>query len=126
MFRAGVEIKLKDGWKTYWRAPGAAGLAPLFDFSASSGVAAVEPRWPVPDVFQFGGLRSIGYHDAVTIPLDLALDGGPARLAGEIEIGVCDEVCVPVRFDFDAALPEGGARDPLIVAALVDRPLTPE
>ena len=123
---AALRLMLASGWKTYWRTPGAAGLAPLLDFSASSGITAVEPRWPVPDVFHFGGLRSIGYHDAVTIPLDLALDGGPARLAGEIEIGVCDEVCVPARLSFSADLPETGDRDPVIVAALVDRPMTGE
>jgi DsbC/DsbD-like thiol-disulfide interchange protein len=124
---AGLRITLAPGWKTYWRAPGAAGLAPLFDLGASQGVAAAEPRWPVPEVFHFNGMRSIGYHDAVTIPLDLTLAGpGPARLAGEIEIGVCDDICVPVRLPFVVDLPAEGRRDPLIAAALVDRPLTGE
>lgn len=124
---AGLRITLAPGWKTYWRAPGAAGLAPLFDLGASEGVAAAEPRWPVPEVFHFNGMRSIGYHDAVTIPLDLTLAGpGPARLAGEIEIGVCDDICMPVRLPFSVDLPEDGRRDPVIAAALVDRPLTGE
>ncbi|TNC74364.1 hypothetical protein FHG71_02625 [Rubellimicrobium roseum] len=123
---AALRLTLAPGWKTYWRAPGAAGLAPLLDFDASTGVSAAEPRWPVPEVFHFNGMRSIGYHDAVTIPLDLTLDGGPARLAGEIEIGVCDEICVPVRLPFAVDLPEAGDRDPAIAAALVDRPLTAE
>lgn len=123
---AALRLTLAPGWKTYWRAPGAGGLAPLFDFSASSGIAAAEPRWPVPSVFDFNGMRSIGYHDAVTIPLDLTLTGGPARLAGEIEIGVCDEICVPVRLGFALDLPEEGRRDPAIAAALVDRPMTGE
>jgi DsbC/DsbD-like thiol-disulfide interchange protein len=71
-------------------------------------------------------MRSIGYHDAVTIPLDVTLDGGPATLAGAIEIGVCDEICVPVSLRFSADLPEEGRRDPAIAAALVDRPMTGE
>src|SRR5262245_66306421 len=33
--RAGVEIRLKAGWHTYWRYPGDAGVPPKFDFSAS-------------------------------------------------------------------------------------------
>lgn len=124
---AGLRITLAPGWKTYWRAPGAAGLAPLFDLGASQGVAAAEPRWPVPKVFDFNGMRSIGYHDAVTIPLDVTLDGsGPVRLAGEIEIGVCDDICMPVRLPFAMDLPQEGRRDPIIAAALVDRPLTGE
>ena len=123
---AGLRVTLAPGWKTYWRTPGAAGLAPLLDLGASVGIAAVEPRWPVPDVFEFGGMRSIGYHDAVTIPLDLALSEGAATLEGEIEIGVCDDICVPVRLPFSVELPAEGDRDPLIAAALVDRPMTAE
>jgi DsbC/DsbD-like thiol-disulfide interchange protein len=123
---AALRVTLAPGWKTYWRSPGAAGLPPLFDFSDSTGISAAEARWPVPQVFHFNGMRSIGYHDAVTIPLDLSLSGGPARLAGEVEIGVCDEICVPVRLPFAVDLPEEGRRDPVIAAALVDRPMTAE
>ncbi|EYD74578.1 thio:disulfide interchange protein, putative [Rubellimicrobium mesophilum DSM 19309] len=121
---AAIRLTLAPGWKTYWRAPGAAGLVPILDFSGSTGVASAEPRWPVPSVFEFNGLRSIGYEDAVTIPIDLALTGGPARLAGEVEIGVCNEICMPVRLSFSADLPEEGRRDPAIAAALVDQPMT--
>lgn len=123
---AALQLTLAPGWKTYWRAPGAVGLAPIFDFSASTGIATVELLWPVPDVFLFGGMRTIGYHDAVTIPLDLVLDGGPAQLTGEIDLGVCKEVCVPAQLTFSADLPDTDDRDPVIVAALVDRPLTAE
>lgn len=123
---AGLRLTLAPGWKTYWRAPGAAGLAPLLDLEGSVGIAAAEPRWPVPDLFEFNGMRSIGYHDGVTIPLDLTLSGGPARLEGAIEIGVCEEICVPMRMPFAADLPAGGERDPAIAAALVDRPMTAE
>ncbi len=123
---AALRLTLAPGWKTYWRSPGAAGLPPQIDLAASTGISGAELRWPVPDVFTFNGMRSIGYHDAVTIPLDLSLEGGPARLEGEIEIGVCHDICVPVRFPFSVDLPEVGDRDPVIAAALVDRPLTPE
>ena len=121
---AALRLTLTPGWKTYWRNPGAAGLAPVFDFSNSTGIAAAAPRWPVPHVFYFNGMRSIGYSDAVTIPLDITLQGGPVHLAGEVEIGVCDEICVPVRLAFSADLPGTESRDPVIVAALGDRPLT--
>lgn len=123
---AALRLTLAPGWKTYWRAPGAAGLAPIFDFGKSTGITDVEVRWPVPETFDFSGMRSIGYHDGVTIPIDLALDEQSAHLAGVIEIGVCKEICVPVSLDFSANLPPGGDRDPAIVAALVDRPLTAE
>lgn len=121
---AALRLTLAPGWKTYWRTPGAAGLAPILDFGNSIGITAAEAHWPVPDVFDFSGMRSIGYYGGVTIPLDLTLDGGPVRLVGEIDIGVCDKICVPVNLDFVVDLPTVGVHDPAITAALVDRPMT--
>src|SRR5262249_38699427 len=40
--RAGVEIRLKSGWHTYWRYPGDAGVPPRFDFTGSQNVKAVD------------------------------------------------------------------------------------
>src|ERR1700761_2209238 len=36
--RAGIEIKLDNGWKTYWRYPGDSGAPPTFDFAGSENV----------------------------------------------------------------------------------------
>ena len=44
--RAGVELRLKPGWHTYWRHPGDAGIPPRFDFNGSQNVKSVEIRWP--------------------------------------------------------------------------------
>src|SRR5690242_4086254 len=41
MFRGGIEIRLKDGWKTYWRYPGDSGVPPVLDFSKSQNLKAV-------------------------------------------------------------------------------------
>src|SRR5262245_7202078 len=46
--RAGIEISLGPGWKTYWRYPGDSGLPPRFDFSRSENVDKVEVLWPAP------------------------------------------------------------------------------
>src|SRR5262249_18611557 len=36
--RAGIEIRLDKGWKTYWRYPGDSGVPPRFDFTRSENV----------------------------------------------------------------------------------------
>src|ERR1043165_4425773 len=41
VFRAAVEIKLKEGWKTYWRYPGDSGVPPALNFSKSQNVKTV-------------------------------------------------------------------------------------
>src|SRR5512134_1370659 len=46
--RAGVEIRLAPGWKTYWRYPGDSGVPPRFDFSGSQNVKSVTVRYPAP------------------------------------------------------------------------------
>jgi len=33
VLRAGIEVRLAAGWKTYWRYPGDSGVPPVFDFS---------------------------------------------------------------------------------------------
>ena len=123
---AAIRLTLAPGWKTYWRAPGEGGIPPEFDWSGSQNVAGLRLNWPVPEVSDQGGMRSYVYHDSVVIPVELSLSD-PERaivLAGSVDLGVCDEICLPVTLDFDAVLSVGAGRDGAIVAALVDRPLT--
>ena len=47
-YLAGVEITLAEGWKTYWRTPGDAGVPPAFDWTGSTNVAAIKVRYPAP------------------------------------------------------------------------------
>src|SRR5262249_44840211 len=49
--RAGVEIRLAPGWKTYWRYPGDSGVPPRFDFAQSSNVQSATLHWPSPHRF---------------------------------------------------------------------------
>src|SRR3954468_15011041 len=43
--RAGVQVRLKVGWHTYWRYPGDSGVPPQFDFSGSQNVKDVHVLW---------------------------------------------------------------------------------
>ncbi len=123
---AAVKITLEPGWITYWRAPGEAGIPPQFSFSGSSDIASITPHWPVPDVFDDAGLRSIGYYDGVVFPLTVDATGvsGDIPVSGELTIGVCDEICIPVTFSFDTLLPATGQADAAITAAFADHALT--
>ncbi|MBN8919634.1 MAG: cytochrome C biogenesis protein, partial [Rhizobiales bacterium] len=69
VWRAGVEITLDPGWKTYWRNPGDSGIPPRFNFSASTNVRDVKVAWPAPARFADGVGMSIGYADRVILPL---------------------------------------------------------
>ena len=120
---AGLRIDMSDGWKTYWRAPGDAGIPPIIQWFGSNNVESIAFHWPVPEVFDQDGIRSIGYNDTVTIPVEIfPNDAGEIRLSGSINIGVCDEICVPVNLEFDTLLPQDAPRDAAITAALMNRP----
>jgi DsbC/DsbD-like thiol-disulfide interchange protein len=117
---AALHLRLADGWKTYWRIPGEAGIAPRLDWSASQNLADVRVFWPRPVVFDQGGFRSIGYHGELVLPLELTpqTPGRPIALTGTINIGVCDDVCVPVDLTLSAAMRGPGSHDPMIARAL--------
>src|SRR5688572_16826434 len=55
VLRAGVEIKMEPGWKTYWRYPGDSGVPPVFDFATSENVKSATVLWPAPVRFSDGG-----------------------------------------------------------------------
>ena len=57
---AGLEFKLADGWKTYWRSPGDSGVPPEFDWSASKNVKSVKVQWPTPRRFKDDFGNNIG------------------------------------------------------------------
>ncbi|MBV2359059.1 hypothetical protein KUH32_04665 [Thalassococcus sp. CAU 1522] len=119
---AALQLNLAPGWKTYWRAPGDAGIPPLFDWR---GGAAVSVLWPAPEVFHQSGMRSVGYDDTVVLPLRVVPQraGDSVALSGTIDIGICEEVCIPYRVSVAAELPAGATKpDSVIVAALADLP----
>lgn len=121
---AAVRVELEPGWKTYWRAPGDAGIPPQFSWAGSRNMGGLEMSWPTPEVFDQNGMRSIGYEDEMVLPIEISPRGdGPVRVKGSVDIGICRDVCVPQTLEFDALLPgDGGQRDPRIIAALVDQP----
>ncbi|WP_292289019.1 protein-disulfide reductase DsbD domain-containing protein [Marivita sp.] len=124
---AAVQIVLEPGWKTYWRAPGDVGIPPQFDWTGSRNIGAVSANWPSPEVFFEQGARSVGYTRSVVIPLHLTArdDAADIQLSGEMQIGLCKDICIPANLSFTATLPPASARpDPVIAAALADMPYT--
>jgi DsbC/DsbD-like thiol-disulfide interchange protein len=117
---AALHLRLAEGWKTYWRIPGEAGIAPQMDWSRSQNLDGVRAHWPLPIVFDQSGYRSIGYADELVLPLEFTprRAGRPMAIQGDITIGVCRETCVPVDLTLSVALRGPGAHDPLIAQAL--------
>ena len=122
---AAVRLTLAPGWKTYWRAPGEGGIPPQMDFEGSRNITAVETHFPTPEVFFANGMRSIGYSKVVVLPLEFRVPRpGEARLNARFDLGICEDICMPMSVDLRATLPSEGARDRAILEALAARPAT--
>lgn len=108
---AGLEVRLPEGWKTYWRSPGDAGLPPRLDWTGSTNLAAADLAYPAPHRFRLFGLETFGYGEQVVFPIDLtpAVGGAAMDLAARADLLVCADLCVPVSYDFQLSLPQGPA-----------------
>ena len=123
-YQAALRLTLADGWKTYWRAPGDAGIPPQFFWSGSKNVGKTSISWPTPYVFEQNGLRSVGYKDQLVLPVEITRENSnrPVQLRGAVQLGVCREVCVPAELVFDRRLAGAGTDRGTIAAAMADRP----
>lgn len=113
-----LELQLEPGWKTYWRSPGDTGLPPQFEWQGSRNLAEVTFHWPAPQAIRSGERLEMGYHDSLLLPFTArpADPGQPLQVAAQVELGLCENICVPVRLDLSA--PEAGTvQDPQILAA---------
>lgn len=122
---AALDLTLAPGWKTYWRAPGEAGIPPSFDFSASTNLKSVRLHWPRPVVFDINSMQTIGYHDHLVLPIEVTpLDATkPVTLRTTVELGVCNDICLPATLTLDSDLSGSGNSAP-IRSALADMPKT--
>ncbi|MEO1537359.1 MAG: protein-disulfide reductase DsbD domain-containing protein [Pseudomonadota bacterium] len=122
---SGLALDLAPGWKTYWRSPGAGGIPPRFNWSGSRNLASVTVHYPVPKVMDQNGLQSIGYDTDVVFPLVVTAQDAskPVMLRGEVELGVCEEVCIPMTLQVTAELPAGGNHDKAIAASMDNQPV---
>ena len=119
-----LRVTMKPGWKTYWRTPGDAGIPPRFDWTGSRNINDVKFHWPTPNVFYQSGMRSLGYSSELVLPIELTPDqvGQEIELRADIELGVCQEICIPVAVRIAADLPATTGTDQRISAALNERP----
>jgi DsbC/DsbD-like thiol-disulfide interchange protein len=124
-YMAAVDLRLAPEWKTYWRAPGDAGIAPVFDWSGSRNLKSVQFHWPSPKVLTLNGMMTIGYLDELVLPVEVvaADPSKPVTLALNMDLGVCHTVCMPAHMTLSQDLSGPGVKDARISAALLAGPV---
>ncbi|MET0868666.1 MAG: protein-disulfide reductase DsbD domain-containing protein [Pseudorhodoplanes sp.] len=119
LLRAGAEIRLSPGWKTYWRYPGDSGVPPNFDFGKSENVKSVTVQWPAPQRIVDSEGITIGYKTGVVFPLNVVpLDPNkPVMLRMKLDYAICEKLCVPAQGQAELSIKAGGTLASAIAAA---------
>ena len=121
---AALRITLDEGWKTYWRAPGEAGIPPQFDWDGSQNLGGLDLHWPLPELIVSGGMTSLGYLHELILPIEVTAADPSADIAieGHLAFGICEHICMPLDARVSAVLPAAAAdQDPRILGALAAR-----
>jgi thiol:disulfide interchange protein len=124
-FWVGVELKMDEGWDTYWINPGDSGFPTKVDWKLPPGFTASPLQWPYPERFVSQTLVGYGYTHSVlllseiTPPANLEA-GKDVKLAADVSWLACKEQCVPGNAHIDLNVPvssESPQKDPAIAAA---------
>lgn len=91
--RAMLDIRLHDGWKTYWRDPGGSGIPPSI---VVTGAELASVGFPAPQRLGDAQTHYIGYDKPVRLPLKLDKAAGGA-ITATVFLGVCKDICIPVQ-----------------------------
>jgi DsbC/DsbD-like thiol-disulfide interchange protein len=120
VYRAGIEIKLSSGWKTYWRYPGDSGVPPSFDFSKSENVKTATVLFPAPVRFPDGaGGYSVGYKAGLVMPVHVVPGDSakPVVLRLKLDYAVCEKLCVPAEANLELNITGSGKAGDAAVGA---------
>ncbi len=127
-YQAAIAFNLNDGWKTYWRVPGPAGLPTVFNWRGSDNIDNIKIDWPSPHVFESFGLYSFGYKGRIILPVRITpIDKSvPVRIDLNLGFGVCSDICMPaderLQASIGAASPEQGKADIKAALAIAAKP----
>ncbi len=101
-FHLGVQLRMEEGWHTYWEFGGDAGKPTEIEWDLPPGFSAGPLQWPLPSKYtEAGDLVVYGYSDEnllqakVQGPGDGALAATPLKFGATVSWLVCRESCIP-------------------------------
>lgn len=101
-----LDVKLSDGWKTYWRSPGEGGVAPTVNWEESQNLNKVDWLWPFPQKFELLGIETQGYKGDTLFPMTLHVEdmSKPVKIDAVLTLSSCTTICVltdyPIQLTF--------------------------
>lgn len=88
-----VSINHDQGWHTYWKNPGDAGIASTFKFTQNNKPIEVKSyEWPAPKRYmEAGDIMTIGYSDTQ----HFFFENIPGQFEAHIGVLICKDICIP-------------------------------
>lgn len=122
VLRGGLQIRMIDGFKTYWRNAGDSGVPPAFDFSKTAWLGAVDVHFPFPGRFDDGaGGTAFGYVGLALLPFEAKVTAPAGPLHLNLDFAVCGTMCIPlsgaIALDPARAIPAGREAEAALAAA---------
>ena len=99
-FFVALHLVMDEGWHTYHKDPGDAGLATSIDWTLPEGVTAGEIIWPTPIQFETAGIASQGYEGEVYLRVPISVSDQfssetPVTLEAAVMWLECADICIP-------------------------------
>ncbi len=121
---AAVDMKMDQGWHTYWKNPGEAGQSTQIQWQLPSGVTAGDIQWPLPSKLPPADITTYGYENEVVLIVPLKVGDkvavGPLKIAANVSWLECDEACIPGKKQVEATLTVGNESQPSSDNALIE------
>lgn len=109
-FWVGVELKMQQGWDTYWVNPGDSGFPTKVTWNLPDGWEAGPLQWPYPEKFTIESLVGFGYTDSAVLltqihPSASMAVGEEVTLSADVNWLACNEQCIPGSAQLSLTLP---------------------
>ncbi len=108
-FWLGLNLKMEEGWHTYWQNAGDAGMATYITWNLPDGFKAGKINWQYPQKIYMSGLANFGYEGETTLLIQITPPNNilekSITLKAHAEWLVCKVECLPGNADIEITLP---------------------
>lgn len=109
-FRVGVVLEMAEGWHTYWKFPGDAGLPTEVEWGLPEGFVVGPLEWPTPvRIIEPGDIHVYGYKGKVMLVSEVmppaALQSSEVEITADLTWLVCEAICIPGSASVSLTLP---------------------
>lgn len=115
--RLGLLLKQDEGWHTYYKEPGDAGMPTSIKWELPPGFSAGPIIWSKPEKFEETGLTTYGYKTQAFLATDINVPsdvkpGTSVTIKGTVKWLMCKEACVPGKAELTLTLPVKATLEP--------------